>query len=91
MYPIQTDCDAQGHCLYYKFINCFLSLIVFGSFHREKSPVRAFAWHPHVAKFAIAWQVLYMLENCKLTLLSIFIVNKFSWMGGWMDGWVDGG
>ena len=30
---------------------------------RENSPIRAFAWHPHVAKFVIAWQVI-LLGSC---------------------------
>ena len=26
-------------------------------FYRKNSHIRAFAWHPHVAKFVVAWQV----------------------------------
>ena len=32
-------------------------LFNFVNFCRKNSPIRAFAWHPHVAKFVLAWQV----------------------------------
>ena len=47
---------------------------------RENSPIRAFAWHPHVAKFVIAWQVI-LLGSCVVhNYRNCNKILKFDWL-----------
>ena len=47
---------------------------------RENSPIRAFAWHPHVAKFVIAWQVI-LLGSCVVHIYRHYNkILKFDWL-----------